>query len=87
MIIAFKNFRKSLKTEIDKFNDDLRKQKSEINGDNDLSVSNQIEDQHAAEQIENKRLIPSETRKESGIVIAKTLNLPNYDLTLHDVEV
>ena len=41
----------------------------------------------AAEQIENKRSLPSEARKESGIVISKTLNLPNYDITLDDVEV
>ena len=41
---------------------------------------------HAAEQIENKRLTPYERGKESGIVISKTLNLPNYDLGLQDVE-
>lgn len=29
----------------------------------------------------------SERSKESGIQISKTLNLPNYDLSLSDVEV
>lgn len=89
VIIAFKNFRKSLKNEIDKFNDDLRQQREASLGNdaNDVTVSSQIEDQHAAEQIENKRSVPNEARKESGIVIAKTLNLPNYDLTLQDIEV
>ena len=30
VIIAFKNFRKALKVEIDKFYDDLQKQRSEV---------------------------------------------------------
>lgn len=54
---------------------------------NDIQInSGSIEDSHAAEQIENKRFPPYERGKESGIVISKILNLPNYDLTLQDVE-
>ena len=52
-----------------------------------MTSNGNLEDQHAAEEIENKRLAPNEQRKESGIVISKTLNLPNYDLTLKEVEV
>ena len=46
VIIAFKNFRKSLKNEIDKFNDDLRQQREASLGNdaNDVTVSSQIED-------------------------------------------
>ena len=47
-----------------------------------------MEDQHAAEQIENKRMNnPNDRGKESGIQISKTLNLPNYDVSLADIEV
>lgn len=86
VIIAFKNFRKTLKAEIDKFQDELRRQRSEAHGEGtDICVSS--EDQHAAEQIDNKRVPQHERGKESGIVISKTLNLPNYDLSLQDVEI
>ena len=92
VIIAFKNLRKSLKSEMDKFRVDLKKQKDGIlatdNGTNDRS--NIIEEQHAAEQIENKRMLGNAAErgnKESGILISKKLNLPNYDVTLNDVEV
>ncbi len=71
---------------MDKFQEELQKQKSEVAKD-DIQVTNGVEDMHAAEQIDNKRIAPSERGKESGIVISKNLNLPNYDLTLKDVEV
>jgi len=54
---------------------------------NDIPITGPIEDTHAAETIENKRQPPHERGKESGIVISKLLNLPNYDLTLQDVEI
>ena len=85
VIIAFKNFRKTLKTEIDKFAEELRKQRQEMSQEA-TDIASGFEDQHAAEQIETKRLTPYERGKESGIVISKTLNLPNYDLGLQDVE-
>ena len=90
VFIAFKNYRKALKVEIDKFEMDLKKQNQErITGrvSDNVSQSNTI-DEDAAEQIENKRMNNSNDRsKESGIQISKTLNLPNYDVTLSDIEI
>ena len=92
VVIAFKNYRKALKQEIDKFESDLKKQNQERSQgrqeENQTQNDNLIEDQHAAEQIENKRMANSNERgKESGIQISKTLNLPNYDVSLADIEV
>jgi len=45
VIIAFKNFRKTLKTEIDKFADELRKQRQEMSNEaNDVSLASGLED-------------------------------------------
>ena len=51
VIIAFKNFRKSLKTEIDKFKLDLKKQReNSLNeGPQERNNTSIIEEQHAAE--------------------------------------
>jgi hypothetical protein len=43
VVVAFKNFRKALKAEIDKYSDDLRKQR-EANSNNNSGVASQIED-------------------------------------------
>ena len=58
VVIAFKNYRKSLKHEIDQYENELKKQThgTSIDRNDDTSSSNLIEDQHAAEQIENKRM-------------------------------
>jgi len=48
VVIAFKNFRKALKAELDKYSEDLRKQR-EVNSNNNSGLAGQIEDQHAAE--------------------------------------
>lgn len=90
VIIAFKHFRKKLKSEMDEFQKALNRQNHVADASIETLDSSLIEDSFAAEQTEKKILESPNDRsrsKDSGIQICKRLNLPNYDLTLADIEI
>ena len=90
VIIAFKHFRKKLKSEMDEFQKALNRQNHVADASIETLDSSLIEDSFAAEQTEKKIFESPDDKtrsKDSGIQICKRLNLPNYDLTLADIEI
>jgi len=85
VIIAFKNFKKMLKNEVDTIRGQPLTDSSERNSkctitDEDASVKDEQGDKDNPKSLSG----PS---AESGIQISKLLNLKNYDLMLEDIEI
>jgi hypothetical protein len=84
VVIAFKHFRKKLKAEIDEFNKALNRQNLIEEKSVETMESSLLEESiHTADQNDTKQ---AGGTQDSGIQISKRLNLPNYDLSLADIE-
>ena len=85
-IIGFKNFKKTLKQELDQFNRQLELQLDETLPEV-IEQNDGFDKAVPADVLDTKLQVGAITPAMSGIQVSKQLNLPNYDLNLEDVEV